>query len=169
MPDLTCLGKIIGGGLPVGAYGGKADIMDQIAPDGPVYQAGTLSGNPLAMAAGLATLSILKDSTIYESLEKRASHLFSGIEEAARRAGVEVTINRVGSMGAVFFNSNEVTNFIEAKRSNENLFKRYFRAMLSSGVYLAPSAYEAMFISDAHEEEVIEFTIESAHRAMEAL
>ena len=169
MPDLTCLGKIIGGGLPVGAYGGKKEIMSRMAPEGDIYQAGTLSGNPLAMAAGLATLSTLKDSTIYESLEKRASHLFSGIEEAARRAGVEVTINRVGSMGAVFFNSNEVTNFIEAKRSNENLFKRYFRAMLSSGVYLAPSAYEAMFISDAHEEEIIEFTIESVHKAMSAL
>jgi len=169
MPDLTCLGKIIGGGLPVGAYGGKKEIMSRMAPEGDIYQAGTLSGNPLAMAAGFATLSILNDSNIYDSLEKRAHHLFSGIEEAAKSAGVEVTINRVGSMGAVFFTRDEVTNFEQVKKSNETHFKKYFRAMLTNGVYLAPSAYEAMFVSDAHGEEVIELTIESVHKAMGAL
>ncbi len=169
MPDLTCLGKIIGGGLPVGAYGGRKEIMSRMAPEGDIYQAGTLSGNPLAMAAGLATLSILKDSNIYESLEKHSSHLFSGIEEAARRAGVDVRINRVGSMGAVFFTSAEVSNFEHAKRSDEAQFKKYFRAMLSKGVYLAPSAYEAMFVSDAHNEEVIEFTIKSVYESMSSL
>jgi len=169
MPDLTCLGKIIGGGLPVGAYGGKREIMSRIAPEGDIYQAGTLSGNPLAMAAGYATLKILKEADIYTSLERKAAHLFSGIEEAARRAGVNVRINRVGSMGAVFFTTHEVTDFSSAKGSDEKQFNSYFRSMLSSGVYLAPSAYEAMFVSDAHNNEVIEFTIESAHKAMSAL
>ena len=169
MPDLTCLGKIIGGGLPVGAYGGKKEIMSRMAPEGDIYQAGTLSGNPLAMAAGLATLTILKDSNVYESLEKRSRHLFSGIEEAARRAGIDVRINRVGSMGAVFFTSREVSNFEDAKSSDEGQFKKYFRAMLSRGVYLAPSAYEAMFVSVAHDEEAIEFTIKSVHESLSSL
>jgi len=169
MPDLTCLGKIIGGGLPVGAYGGKKEIMSRMAPEGDVYQAGTLSGNPLAMAAGLATLSILKSDNIYEQLEKRADHLFSGISEAARRAGVDIAINRVGSMGSIFFTKGEVTDFATAKQSNESRFRTYFRSMLSSGIYLAPSAFEAMFVSSAHSEKHIEFTIESVHKAMSAL
>lgn len=169
MPDLTCLGKIIGGGLPVGAYGGRAEIMSNMAPKGDIYQAGTLSGNPLAMAAGLATLNILKKGDIYESLEQKADHLFSGIEEAARRAGVSIAVNRVGSMGSLFFTEGEVTDFATAKKSEEEKFKLYFKSMLSSGIYLAPSPYEAMFVSAAHSDEAIEITIKSAHKAMEAL
>ena len=169
MPDLTCLGKIIGGGLPVGAYGGKKEIMTRMAPQGDVYQAGTLSGNPLAMAAGLATLKILKEKSPYDELDKLGDMLFSGLKRVAEAAGVNVVINRVGSMGSLFFTDEPVTDFETAKTSDENLFKRYFRSMLDQGIYLAPSPYEAAFLSTAHSEETVRKTIECASVAFKSL
>lgn len=169
MPDLTCLGKIIGGGLPVGAYGGKKEIMTRMAPQGDVYQAGTLSGNPLAMAAGLATLKILKEKSPYDELDKLGDMLFSGLKRVAEAAGVNVVINRVGSMGSLFFTDEPVTDFETAKASDENLFKRYFRSMLEQGIYLAPSPYEAAFLSTAHSEETVRKTIECASIALKTL
>ncbi len=169
MPDLTCLGKIIGGGLPVGAYGGRKEIMTRMAPQGDVYQAGTLSGNPLAMAAGLATLKILKEKSPYDELEKKGDMLFSGLKRIAEGAGVNVVINRVGSMGSLFFTDEPVTDFETAKASDENLFKRYFRSMLDQGIYLAPSPYEATFLSTAHSEETARKTIECASIALKAI
>ena len=169
MPDLTCLGKIIGGGLPVGAYGGRRDIMDRIAPVGDIYQAGTLSGNPLAMAAGLATLKLLQTDAIYTDLEKKGKLLFSGLEDAMRSAGVEVTFNRMGSMGSFFFTGDPVTDFASAKRSNAELFKGYYAGMLAQGVYLAPSPFEAAFVSTAHDEESIQKTIDCAAAVLRSL
>lgn len=169
MPDLTCLGKIIGGGLPVGAYGGKKEIMTRMAPQGDVYQAGTLSGNPLAMAAGLATLKILKEKSPYDELDKKGDILFSGLKRVAEAAGVNVVINRVGSMGSLFFTDEPVTDFETAKTGDENLFKRYFRSMLDQGIYLAPSPYEAAFLSTAHSEETVRKTIECASVAFKTL
>jgi len=169
MPDLTCLGKIIGGGLPVGAYGGKKEIMTRMAPQGDVYQAGTLSGNPLAMAAGLTTLKILKEKSPYDELDKKGDMLFSGLKRVAEAAGVNVVINRVGSMGSLFFTDEPVTDFETAKASDENQFKRYFRSMLDQGIYLAPSPYEAAFLSTAHSEETVRKTIECASIALKNL
>ncbi len=169
MPDLTCLGKIIGGGLPVGAYGGKKEIMTRMAPQGNVYQAGTLSGNPLAMAAGLTTLKILKEKSPYDELDKKGDMLFSGLKRVAEAAGVNVVINRAGSMGSLFFTDEPVTDFETAKASDENLFKRYFRSMLDQGIYLAPSPYEAAFLSTAHSEETVRKTIECASIALKTL
>jgi glutamate-1-semialdehyde 2,1-aminomutase len=169
MPDLTCLGKIIGGGLPVGAYGGKKEIMTRMAPQGDVYQAGTLSGNPLAMAAGLATLKILKEKSPYDELDKLGDMLFSGLKRVAEAAGVNVVINRVGSMGSLFFTDEPVTDFETAKASDENQFKRYFRSMLDQGIYLAPSPYEAAFLSTAHSEETLLKTFECASVAFKSL
>ncbi|TET87186.1 MAG: glutamate-1-semialdehyde-2,1-aminomutase, partial [Desulfobacteraceae bacterium] len=169
MPDLTCLGKIIGGGLPVGAYGGKKEIMTRMAPQGDVYQAGTLSGNPLAMAAGVTTLKILKEKSPYDELDKKGDMLFSGLKRVAEAAGVNVVINRVGSMGSLFFTDEPVTDFETAKASDENLFKRYFRSMLDQGIYLAPSPYEAAFLSTAHSEETARKTIECASIALKTL
>jgi glutamate-1-semialdehyde 2,1-aminomutase len=169
MPDLTCLGKIIGGGLPVGAYGGKKEIMTRMAPQGDVYQAGTLSGNPLAMAAGLATLKILKEESHYDELDKKGDMLFSGLKRVAEAAGVNVVINRVGSMGSLFFADDPVTDFETAKASDENQFKRYFRSMLDQGIYLAPSPYEAAFLSTAHSEETLLKTFECASIAFKSL
>jgi len=169
MPDLTCLGKIIGGGLPVGAYGGNKDIMTRMAPQGDVYQAGTLSGNPLAMAAGLTTLKILKEESPYDELDKLGDMLFSGLKRVAEAACVNVVINRVGSMGSFFFTDEPVTDFETAKASDENQFKRYFRSMLDQGIYLAPSPYEAAFLSTAHSEETVRKTIECASFALKTL
>jgi glutamate-1-semialdehyde 2,1-aminomutase len=162
MPDLTCLGKIIGGGLPVGAYGGNKEIMAGMAPEGDIYQAGTLSGNPLAMTAGLTTLKILEKGEVYPELENKGKMLFSGLEKAARAAGIPVTINRIGSMGSLFFTSGPVNDFAGAKAGDENLFKKYYRSMLEQGIYLAPSPFETSFLSTAHSEEVIQKTIGAA-------
>jgi glutamate-1-semialdehyde 2,1-aminomutase len=168
-PDLTTLGKIIGGGLPVGAYGGSKDLMRNIAPAGPIYQAGTLSGNPLAMSAGLATLRLLRDKSVYEQLEKLTAKLCSGLREAAREAGVETICNRVGSMWTSFFTRDEVTDWTTANRSDRKKYASFFHAMLNEGVYLAPSQFEAAFVSTAHTEEVIDRTIEAARKAFRAV
>lgn len=165
MPDLTCLGKIIGGGLPVGAYGGKREIMNSMAPEGDVYQAGTLSGNPLAMAAGLSTLRALKDGDVYQELEKKGQFLFEGLLEAAEAAGIKACVNRIGSLGSFFFSEAPVTDFASAKASKASLFKDFYRAMLDQGIYLAPSPFEAWFISLAHDESHLEKTVECAARS----
>lgn len=162
LPDITCLGKIIGGGLPVGAYGGKREIMEMMAPQGPVYQAGTLSGNPLAMAAGLATLRILKDGNIYQELEQKAKKLFFGLSDAAKKVGLPIYMNRIGSMGAIFFTETPVVDFTTVKAADTQRYADFYRKMLEQGVYLAPSAFEAIFISTAHSDEVIEKTLEYA-------
>jgi len=169
MPDLTCLGKIIGGGLPVGAYGGRSDIMSHIAPNGDVYQAGTLSGNPLAMAAGMATLMVLKNREIYTKLEEKSKLLFSGIKEAADRAGVDIVINRVGSMGSVFFTSNPVVDFDTVKKTDSSRYSIFYREMLAQKVYLAPSPFEAMFISLAHNGEALKKSIDAAFNGFKKL
>jgi glutamate-1-semialdehyde 2,1-aminomutase len=161
-PDLTCLGKIVGGGLPVGAYGGRAEIMQQISPLGPVYQAGTLSGNPLAMACGLATLKLLGEPGVYEHLERLAARLVDGLGEAARAAGAAYTGNRVGSMFTGFFCDQPVTNYASAKRSDTRRYARFFHAMLDRGVYLAPSQFEAGFVSLAHTEADVDATLNAA-------
>jgi glutamate-1-semialdehyde 2,1-aminomutase len=163
--DLTCLGKIVGGGLPCAAVGGSRPIMDQLAPLGPVYQAGTLSGNPLAVAAALATLEILSGPGIYERLETLSARLEEGLRDAAGRASVDLTINRVGSLLSPFFTAGPVRTFEQVRRCDIRRFKRFFAAMLDQGIYLAPSAYEAMFVSAAHTEADIEQTIQSAYNA----
>jgi glutamate-1-semialdehyde 2,1-aminomutase len=164
-PDLTCLGKIVGGGLPAAAYGGRADILSLIAPTGPVYQAGTLSGNPLAMAAGAVQLELLQEPGVYEQLEQRSAALMAGLEGAAQSASVAVQTTRVGSMFCTFFTSDAVTDEASAKRSDTRAFATYFRAMLERGVYLAPSQFEAGFVSLAHTGEEIESTIHAAREA----
>jgi glutamate-1-semialdehyde 2,1-aminomutase len=162
VPDLTTLGKIIGGGLPVGAYGGRREIMEMVAPSGPVYQAGTLSGNPLAMAAGLATLKIALESETHERLEELGERWKSGMEAAASQGDVPCTISGVGSMVSIFFTEGPVTDFASAARSDTGAFKDFFWHMLSRGVYLAPSQYEAGFISAAHTDEDLDKTFEAA-------
>jgi glutamate-1-semialdehyde 2,1-aminomutase len=162
-PDMTCLGKIIGGGLPVGAYGGRREIMDQVAPSGPVYQAGTLSGNPLAMAAGLATLRAAGQPGFYDRLEDLGEIWRKGMGEAASAGSRPLTINQVGSMVSIFFTGGPVTDFGSAAASDTGAFKDFFWHMLSRGVYLAPSQYEAGFISTAHSEEDLQRTFEAAH------
>ncbi len=169
LPDITCLGKIIGGGLPVGAYGGKKEIMMCMAPEGEIYQAGTLSGNPLAMAAGIATLEILKQGNLYTELEQKSDILFSGLENAARDADIQVVVNRVGSMGTLFFTAKPVSDFAAAKESNQVLFRKYYRSMLEQGIYLAPSPFEASFLSAAHTNEMIGKTIRSASKAFRSM
>jgi glutamate-1-semialdehyde 2,1-aminomutase len=168
-PDLTTLGKIIGGGLPVGAYGGRREVMEQVAPAGPVYQAGTLSGNPLAMTAGLTTLRRLRDGSIYERLEEAGRRLCEGLAESAREAGVATVTNRVGSMFTTFFTNTEVTDWPSAAKSDRERYGRFFHAMLEEGVYLAPSQFEAAFIGVAHTDELIDRTIEAARRAFRVL
>ena len=168
-PDLTCLGKIIGGGLPVGAFGGRADIMDMLAPLGPVYQAGTLSGNPLAMAAGLATLEVLKETDPYAGLEQSLNRFLDAVEYEAARAGRPVAVNRIGSMGSIFFNDRDVKSFADVMASDALAYTRFFHALLDEGIYLAPSPYEAMFVSTAHGEKEISRAIESAEKALAAI
>ena len=166
-PDLTTLGKVIGGGLPVGAYGGKASLMDWVAPAGPVYQAGTLSGNPLAVAAGLKTLEILRRPGTYERLEVISMKLAWGLAAAASKAGVPLAVNRVGSMFTCFFTSDPVTDYASAKRSDTGKFARFFRSLLERGVYFPPSQFEAAFVSTAHSEADVASTVEAAAKAFE--
>lgn len=167
-PDLTCLGKVIGGGLPVGAYGGKRELMDQIAPAGPIYQAGTLSGNPLAMAAGYTTLKLLTPA-VYDQLEERGARLQAGFERNAKEFGIPLTINRIGSMVCPFFTDVPVVNFDTAKTSDLARFNRYFAAMVQEGVSVPPSQFEGMFISAAHTTEDIDATIEANYNAFKSL
>lgn len=151
MPDLTCLGKIIGGGLPVGAYGGKKEIMDNIAPDGPVYQAGTLSGNPLAMAAGLAMLKVVRQPGFYEALEEKSDSYVEQLTSIAADAPVPTVLNRIGSMMTCFFTSDPVTDFKSAMKADTERYGQHFRQMLATGIWLAPSQFEAAFVSAAHD------------------
>lgn len=168
-PDLTTLGKVIGGGLPVAAFGGRADIMAQLAPLGPVYQAGTLSGNPLAVAAGLATLNIVRREGFYQKLAAGTQALVDGLTAIAREHGTEFSAQSIGGMFGIYFTARPPTSFDEVMQSNRAAFKRFFHAMLANGVYLAPSAFEAGFVSSAHGEAEIEFTLEAARRAFAKL
>ncbi|PQP85805.1 glutamate-1-semialdehyde-2,1-aminomutase [Paenibacillus sp. AR247] len=167
-PDLTCLGKVIGGGLPVGAYGGKREIMEKVAPSGPIYQAGTLSGNPLAMAAGFTTLKLLT-SAVYDQLEERAARLEAGFVKNAKELGIPVTINRVGSMVCPFFTEGPVVNYDTAKTSDIPRFTKYFGNLIEEGVSVAPSQFEGMFVSAAHSIEDIDATIEANYNALKQL
>ncbi|MDT2045301.1 MULTISPECIES: glutamate-1-semialdehyde 2,1-aminomutase [Bacillaceae] len=167
-PDLTCLGKVIGGGLPVGAYGGKAEIMEQVAPSGPIYQAGTLSGNPLAMTAGYETLTQLTPQS-YDEFSRKADRLEEGLKAAAEKYEVPHTINRAGSMIGLFFTNEEVINYETAKTSNLEYFSKYYREMANEGVFLPPSQFEGMFLSTSHTDADIEFTIQAAEKAFAKL
>ncbi|MGB2695760.1 MAG: glutamate-1-semialdehyde 2,1-aminomutase [Dehalococcoidia bacterium] len=164
-PDLTCLGKVIGGGLPVGAYGGRREIMEQVAPLGAVYQAGTLSGNPMAMAAGVITLRTLSDDRAYGALDELGAKLTGGLLALARQAEVDVQLNRVGSMFTLFFSDTPVIDFASAQRSDTERYARYHRAMLERGVYLPPSQFEACFLSFAHLERELDQTLSAAEEA----
>jgi len=168
-PDLTTLGKIIGGGMPVGAFGGKKEIMQCIAPLGPVYQAGTLSGNPIAMTAGLKTLELISADGFYETLAEKVRFLTDGIMAAAKSAGVAMTCNRVGGMFGLFFNDQPVHSFEQATRCNGQQFTRFFHGMLDGGVYLAPSSYEAGFVSAAHTQDDLQHTIDIAANVLKNL
>ena len=168
-PDLSCFGKVIGGGLPVGAFGGRGEIMDCLAPDGPVYQAGTLSGNPLAMAAGVAVLEALADGSVYEKIDALGQALSDGLASAAKAAGVAVQLQRIGSMSCCYFAEKPVHNMDEAMRSDRERFGKYFHGMLQEGVYLAPSQFEAGFISAAHDEAAIEKTVAAVAKVMKTL
>ena len=168
-PDLTTLGKVIGGGLPVGAYGGRRDIMQMIAPSGPVYQAGTLSGNPLAMRAGIETLDLLGQPGVWEALDARAAVLADGMLSAARQAGVPVQGTRVGTMFSLFFTSEEPRNWSTVRACDTDRFAEFFRRMLDRGVYLAPSQFEAGFLSSAHSDEVIQATLDAARQTFAGL
>jgi len=164
-PDITTLGKIIGGGLPVGTYGGSRELMNNIAPAGSIYQAGTLSGNPLSMTAGLVTLKRLRDRSVYDTLERTSRKLCDGLSDAARLAGIQTVTNRVGSMWTSFFTSGPVVDWDSASRSDRQTYGTFFHAMLEEGVYLAPSQFEAAFVSAAHTDAVIDQTIDAAMRA----
>ncbi len=168
-PDLTALGKVIGGGLPVGAYGGRRDIMEMVAPVGPMYQAGTLSGNPLAMTAGIETLKLLRQPGVWDALEAAGAQLMAGLTNAARQAGVSIQANRVGTMFGLFFAQEPVTNWATASKADTERFGRYFQAMLAQGVYVAPSQFEAGFLSTAHDTAVINTTIAAAEKAFAAV
>ncbi len=169
MPDLTCLGKIIGGGFPVGAFGGRAEIMDAIAPVGSVYQAGTLSGNPIAMTAGITLLNILKDPKVYEELDRKGALFADGLKAAAEEAGVPAQFTRVGSLSCMFFTDQPVYDYQSAKTSDTTRYAAYFKSMLEQGINLAPSQFEAAFVSTAHTEADIERTVEAARRALKSL
>ena len=168
-PDLVTLGKVIGGGLPVGAYGGRRDLMARVSPVGPVYQAGTLSGNPLAMAAGIATLDLLAEPRAYETLEARSARLEKGLAEAVREAKISARVQRVGSMLTLFFTAGEVVDYAGARACDTEAFGRFFQGMLGRGVYLPPSQFEAWFVSLAHTDEDIRRTVEAARGAFSAL
>ncbi|MFT2008765.1 glutamate-1-semialdehyde 2,1-aminomutase [Pontibacter sp. 13R65] len=167
-PDMTTLGKIIGGGMPVGAYGGKKELMDYVAPAGPVYQAGTLSGNPIAMSAGMAMLQHLKQSPeTYQQLEQTTTNIVNGIKENMQKLGLKYTINQIGSMFSIFFTTEAVTDFESAKTSDTALFGRYFNAMLNRGIYLAPSQYEALFVSTAITEDLVAQFLQANFEALQ--
>lgn len=169
-PDLTTFGKIIGGGLPVGAFGGKKEIMENISPVGQVYQAGTLSGNPLAMTAGYAALKKIKENPYtYTILEENAAYLAKGMKENLMRLGKDYTMNRVGSMMCMFFTEAEVNDFKSAVKSDTDLYGKYFNEMLKRGIYLAPAQFEAMFVSTAHTKEDLDKTIEAHHDSLKSL
>jgi len=169
-PDLTTLGKVIGGGMPVGAFGGRADIMNFIAPDGPVYQAGTLSGNPVAMAAGLVTLKAISRPGFFDELTTKTQALAEGLKRRAQSAGVALTTQQVGGMFGIFFtDKTAVTGFTEVMACDVEAFKRFFHGMLVQGVYLAPSAFEAGFVSAAHSEDDIAFTLDAAETVLKSL
>ncbi len=165
-PDITCLGKIIGGGLPVGAYGGKKEIMEMVSPVGPVYQAGTLSGNPMAVTAGITTLKELQKEGVYEELEDKTQRLVNGIKDAAQKAGVKICVNKVGAMFSFFFTDKKVIDFETASFADIDMFKVFFKEMLYNGVYFAPSPFEAAFMSLAHSDEDIEKTIEIFYKVL---
>jgi glutamate-1-semialdehyde 2,1-aminomutase len=168
-PDLTCLGKIIGGGLPVGAYGGRRDIMQLVAPSGPVYQAGTLAGNPLAMTAGIETITILKERSAYQELEKKTSFLVKGIMKAANKVGVDIQVPRIGSMFTIFFARGAVTDYETAARADTALYAKFFHQMLSQGIYFPPSQFEAAFVSIVHTDKDIQFMIGAVENAFASL
>jgi glutamate-1-semialdehyde 2,1-aminomutase len=165
-PDLSCFGKVIGGGLPVGAYGGRADLMDRIAPSGPVYQAGTLSGNPLTMRAGIETLDLLEEPGVYEKLERISARLADGLAAAAAGAKVPSTLNRVGSMMTAFFTGDPVKDHASAAGADTKRYAAFFHGMLRRGVYLAPSQFEAAFVSTAHGEADVDFTLQAARETL---
>jgi glutamate-1-semialdehyde 2,1-aminomutase len=165
-PDITTLGKIVGGGFPVGAYGGRADLMKRIAPEGPVYQAGTLSGHPVAMAAGLATLRETSRPGFYEALEQRTARLVTGLDGIAQRHAVPITVGHAGSMWGSYFTAGPVRNFADAQRADTALFARWHQAALARGVFLAPSAFEAGFVSAAHTDADVDFTIKELDAAL---
>ena len=169
VPDLTCFGKVIGGGLPVGAYGGKKDIMSQVAPQGTIYQAGTLSGNPIAMTAGIATLEQLKKDGVYESLEEKSSRLVAGLANAAQNAGVAARVEHVGSMLGMFFTDRDVACFEDAKTCDLELFSNFYQGMRQQGVYIAPSQFEVLFLSSAHADEHIDATANAAEQVLKNL
>jgi glutamate-1-semialdehyde 2,1-aminomutase len=167
--DLVCLGKIIGGGLPVGAFGGRREVMEKLSPEGGIYQAGTLSGNPLAMSAGIATLSLLKEEGFYDGIEKKSAYLEKGLREAAAEADVPTSFQRVGGMFCTYFQAEEVFSFADVKPEAPQIFGRFFRAMLEEGINLAPSQYEAGFMSAAHSTDDLDKTIEAARKALRSL
>ena len=168
-PDLTCLGKIIGGGLPVGAYGGRREVMKMIAPVGPVYQAGTLSGNPIAMTAGIETLRLLSQYGVYNQLENKAANLENGISSTVLKAGIDVYLSRIASLLTIFFTGNPVVDYETARKSNTALFSKFFHSLSNEGIYWPPSQFEAAFISLSHSDEDIRFTIKAIDRAITSL
>ena len=169
VPDLTTLGKVIGGGLPVGAYGGKKEIMEWVAPSGSMYQAGTLSGNPLAMSAGIAMLDLIREKKVWERLEELAVQLEKGIQSEAKKAGIPISQTRVGTMFTTFFGDIQPKDWTNIKNADTIAFAKFFRMMLETGVYLAPSQFEAGFLSITHTPEIIEQTIEAARKAFTSL
>lgn len=168
-PDMTCLGKIVGGGFPLAAYGGRKEIMQSVAPLGPVYQAGTLSGNPIAVTAGLKTLEILERDNPYPELERKTKQLIEAVADEARKVGIPIQINQIASMFTVFFTGQPVTDYTSAKRSETQRYARFFHALLECGVYFPPSQFEAAFVSTAHDEEALESALEAVKRAMKAI
>ncbi len=168
-PDLTILGKVIGGGLPVGAYGGKARIMEKLSPEGPVYQAGTLSGNPLATAAGLATLTILEEEGVFDGIEERMTVLTTGLHEIALETGIPLEVAQVGTMAGFFFNDHHVFDYNDATQSDTDRYAKFFRSMLNAGVYFAPSQFETFFFSTAHDQAAIDHTLDAARKTFKSL